>query len=226
MHTFTSDDQVGTIAARQPSSYRVFMKHDIDFCCGGNRALGDVCRERDLEPEALLSEIEQDAAENSASAADVNWEERSLIELIGHIIDAYHRPLRDEMPRLEFFADKVLNAHGERHADTLAPLADVVHTLMKDLEAHMAKEETVLFPWIIGGNGKSAGSPIHAMEVEHREAAEGLEAIRHYTNQFTLPEDACNTWRAYWESLQWLDRELRRHIHLENSVLFPRALAS
>ncbi|MCB2199982.1 iron-sulfur cluster repair di-iron protein [bacterium] len=222
MQSFTINDTVGTIAARQPSSYRVFMEYDIDFCCGGNRSLNTVCEEKGLNSSQLLDQIHQALG---GQESDVNWEEASFLHLISHIVDAYHRPLRDELPRLTFMADKVYNAHADRYAEQLSGLVEVVKTLAKDLLEHMDKEEQVLFPSVLGGSGTSAGGAVHAMEVEHREAALALEGIRKLTNQFTLPSDACNTWRAYWESLQWLDRELRRHIHLENNVLFPRALA-
>lgn len=222
--SYSASDTVGAIARREPRATRVFMEHDIDFCCGGDRPLDEACREKGLDTARVLDEI--DRAARDANSGQVDWTRRPLIELIGHIMEVYHRPLRDELRTLMELAQKVLEAHGDRHGDTLRELRDLLQEFRVDLLSHLDKEEQVLFPAVLSGEMRSASQPVHALEQEHRDAARHLERIRELTNRFQVPADACNTWMAYWDALERLDRDLRQHIHLENNILFPRAMAA
>jgi regulator of cell morphogenesis and NO signaling len=206
---------------RIPAASRVFMRHDIDFCCGGNRKLTDACAEKGLDAAALLDEIRAELAEEG----DVRWDERPLPELIDHILETYHRPLDEELPRLGRMTAKVLAVHGDKDPERLAELHAVYGAVAQELTDHMMKEERVLFPWILSGNGQTAHGPIHVMHAEHDSVALALARIRELTDNFTPPQGACNTWRALWLGLHQFDHDLRAHIHLENNVLFPRALA-
>lgn len=216
-----SNQTVGEIARLVPGSVRVFQRHGIDFCCGGKLAVADASSRAGVPVERLLAEIQ---AEEVRPGADVRWDEAPFEQLIGHIVERYHRPLDEELPRLEAMARKVARVHGSKDPERLESLLATVLQLRDELEPHMRKEENVLFPWILAGAVKGVENPIGAMLLEHDSAAELLEKVRVLTNQFEVPAEACATWRALWNGLERFDQELREHIHLENNVLFPRAI--
>lgn len=219
----TTSDQLSTLATRYPAASRVFMRHSLDYCCGGKRTLADACVEARLDPDALVNEI---AAEfKPDDEATRTWENAPLVDLIEHIVAAYHVKHKDELPRLLSMAKKVFDVHGTKDA-RLAQLLSVVNDVADELYPHMAKEEEILFPWIASGKGNTAVAPIEVMTQEHELVGEMLAKIRDLTDAFTPPGGACTTWRALWKSLEEFDADLREHIHLENNILFPRTLAS
>jgi len=219
-----SDTNVGDIATEHPLATRVFERHGIDYCCGGGTALTVACEKKGLDAEAVLAEIQKEL--EGATATEERWDEAPLNDVITHILETYHRPLDEEMPRLMAMADKVLEVHRDKAPETLPELVSVYGALKAELEEHMAKEEQILFPMIQRGQGAMAEGPIAVMHHEHDSAAAALRRLRELTNNYTVPEEACNTWRALWAGLQALEESLHRHIHLENNVLFPRALGS
>lgn len=221
--TITADVLVGQLATEQPLSTRVFARHGIDFCCGGGRPLGDVCADKGLDPETIVAEIEKELTASTEPAT--RWDSAPLVELIDHILEAYHVPLWEELPRLDAMARKVLAVHGDKDPEMLGGIVEVYGALKAELEQHMRKEEQVLFPMIKSGNGSMAGPPVNVMHAEHESAGEALRRLRELTNNYTVPEGACNTWRALWHGLEALENDLHQHIHLENNILFPRALA-
>jgi len=207
------------VAARTRTSTRVFQRHDLDFCCHGRVSLEEACAER-LDPDALIAEIEAEARDD---AAFERWDEKPLNELIDHLLDRFHASHREEVPRLVGLARKV----EERHADKAScprGLVTLVERMAEELELHMQKEEQVLFPMVRGGRGHLAMMPIQVMESEHEDVGRDLLRLREITADYTAPEEACDTWRALYLGLQELEGELKQHIHLENNVLFPRAL--
>lgn len=213
---------VGELAARHPLATRVFARHHIDFCCGGGRPLGDVCEKQGLDVDAVLSEIENELA----PAEDrQRWDLAPLGTLIDHIVNRYHLALREELPRLEAMARKVARVHGDKDPERLEALLQTFLILKAELDEHMLKEEQVLFPMIRRGHGAGADHPIAVMVREHQGAGDGLNRIRVLTGDYTVPPEACNTWRALWHGLEALETDLHEHIHLENNILFPRALA-
>ncbi len=230
----TPETTVAQIASRYPATTRVFERHGIDFCCSGDRPLDELCRERALPLAQLVEELEAAAASGLGEERD--WTAAPLGELVEHILAAYHAPLREELPRLERWAEKVRQVHGERFPDVVPPMVEVFHELKNELEAHMRKEEVVLFPGIValeqarrqGWSADAADSlaqPIAVMRHEHDEAAEALRTLRQLSGNYSLPEGACATFAALYRGLAELEQALHRHIHLENNVLFPRALA-
>lgn len=217
-----ADTPVGRIASELPIATRVFARYQIDFCCGGGRPLAEVCEDRRLDADIILEEIE---AETSPEGFQTErWDDAPLPELIDHIESRYHRRLDEELPRLEVMALKVLRAHGQKAPDVLPALVETFLGLKDELEHHMAKEERVLFPMIRTGHGGSATAPISVMEDEHESAGEALRRLRGLTDDYRVPEGACNTWRALWAGLAALEEDMHQHIHLENNILFPRAL--
>lgn len=217
-----TETTVGRLAAEQPLATRVFARHGIDYCCGGGRPLREVCGEKGLDTERVLDEIKKEMATPDASVE--RWNEAPLGDLIDHIIRTYHTSLREELPRLGAMALKVRDVHVEKDR-RLAELHSVFMGLKAELDEHMVKEERILFPMIESGEGAMAGGPISVMEHEHASAGAALHRLRELTDGYQVPEEACNTWRALWHGLAALEESLHQHIHLENNILFPRALA-
>jgi regulator of cell morphogenesis and NO signaling len=221
MQSISPQEKVGALAARFPESIRVFTKRDIDFCCGGDRTLEQVCKEKDISPDVITEEIRASQSETKETA---HWTEQPLGDLIDFILKRFHQPLLDDFSHIQALAEKALEAHRDKDEATLSRLARVVEDLKNEITSHLQKEEQVLFPWIRSGNGGTAGDPIRIMHMEHEEAALKLRRVRELTDNFTPPEYACATVEALWKSLEKLDSDLREHIHLENNILFPRAL--
>jgi regulator of cell morphogenesis and NO signaling len=209
------------LAVTHPAASRVFLRHGLDFCCHGGRPLAEACLPRGLAPESVLAEI----ASEQPSPDDVRWDERPIPELIDRIVSFYHRRLREELPELVALAAKVEAQHAEKATCPRGLRAHLerIHAAVLD---HLAKEEQILFPMILGGRGPMAGRPIHVMEAEHGDHGENLALTRQLTHDFTAPEEACPTWRALYLRLAQLEAELMEHIHLENNVLFRRVLAA
>jgi regulator of cell morphogenesis and NO signaling len=212
---------VGELAARHPLATRVFARHHIDFCCGGGRPLGDVCEMQGLDVETVMQEI---GREVTPQERIVRWDLSPIGELIDYILMKYHAGLNEELPRLEAMARKVANVHGDKDPERLHRLVQAVLELRAELESHMLKEEQILFPVIRAGRAMGADGPIAVMMREHETAGELLRLIRELTNNYTVPPEACNTWQALWRGLEALEEDLHEHIHLENNILFPRAL--
>lgn len=221
--SLTATTPVGKIAASHPLATRVFARYGIDFCCGGGRPLAEVCTAKKLDTDSVLGEIEQEIS--TTSDPEVRWDLEPVGDLIDHILGQYHGPLKEELPRIEAMAQKVHQVHGDKDP-ALGEISRVFSALRADLEQHMVKEEQILFPMITRGQGGMASDPISVMESEHETAGALLARLRELTNAYQIPAGACNTWRALWVALAELERSLHEHIHLENNILHPRALAS
>jgi len=222
--TITAETAVGAVATEHPLATRVFARHGIDFCCGGGRPLGEACAAQGAEIETVLAEIDREV--NSASESEVRWDDAPFADLIGHILQTFHAPLREELPRLEEMARKVNTVHGEKDPQRLAAVLDTIVALRAELEQHMMKEEQILFPMILQGQGAMAMGPVSVMEAEHEDAGRALRRLRDLTDGYQPPEGACNTWRALWAGFADLETQTHLHIHLENNILFPHALKS
>lgn len=215
---------VATIAREHPSTVRVFQLHGIDFCCGGKRPLGAVCRERGIPAENLLAEL----TEACERTGEETWDERPLAELVHHIVSRYHEALRRELPILGQLAVKVADRHGDRHPELLE-IRNLFDTLRQEMFAHMGKEEQILFPMIErleAGTEMAApplDGPVAAMEDDHEQVARILARMRALTSGFTPPASSCNSFRGLYQGLADLEGDTHVHIHLENNVLFPRA---
>jgi regulator of cell morphogenesis and NO signaling len=223
--TITELTPIGHIAAAIPSSVRLFQQHGIDFCCGGKRTLGAVCNERGLSFAATVAAIEASA---STATDDRDWAHVPLSALIEHIVSTYHDTLREELPRLQAMAARVSQVHGTRTPRFLQIL-EIVDALGADLLGHLRKEEMVLFPAIRAIDTDRAdaawlAAPVSVMEHEHDRAGALLDDLRELTGGYTPPDGACATTRALYHGLEELERAMHVHVHLENNVLFPRAL--
>lgn len=214
----TPDSRVGEIAAHHPLATRVFARHGIDFCCGGGALLRKAAEAKGLDAERLVAEMR---AELAAAPAGERWLDAPLPALVAHIVEAYHRPLREELPRLETMARKVARVHADRDPERRLPaIVDTFTGLRGELEAHMAREEEALFPALLAASGDC---PVAPFVDDHEEAGAALARLRELTEGYVPPADACNTWRALWAGLAALEETMHQHVHLENNVLFARA---
>lgn len=209
------------VATAHAAASRVFHRYGLDFCCGGQRPLTEACAEKGLSAEGVLAEI---AAEGDGQATP-GWHARPLAELIDFIEGHYHARLRAELPELVRLAEKVEARHADK-ASCPRGLAAHLAAARQAVVDHLAKEEQILFPLIRSGRGAQAGGPIYVMELEHDDHRESLVGIRRLTADLVAPPEACTTWRALYLRLAEFERELMEHIHLENNVLFRRALVS
>jgi regulator of cell morphogenesis and NO signaling len=230
------DATVSEIAAGSLAAVRVFERLGIDYCCGGKRPLADVCRDKGYALASVAGELE--SAMNTAAAPARDWNSAPLRELIEHIVGAHHEYLRRELAPLGARVEKVYRVYNERYGDTLIGLPDVFAGLRSELELHIRKEEMMLFPVIAayesavlagsplpGTPFGTVGNPIRMMEAEHASAGTALADIRTITANYAVPEYACVTYRSLMAGLQELEQDLHIHIHLENNILFPRAIA-
>lgn len=211
---------VGQLASTLSGASRVFHRRGLDFCCGGHVSLGQACASAGLDVDSVIAEI-QDEAQKPGSFE--RWDERALPEVIDHVLERFHEPHRQELPRLLAMARKVEEVHAEKRACPRG-LAAHLERLGEEMELHMQKEEQILFPLLRSGRGRMAAMPIQVMEQEHRDHGKGLERLRELTDDYTPPPEACGTWNALYLGLAEFERELMEHIHTENNILFPRAL--
>jgi regulator of cell morphogenesis and NO signaling len=228
--------QEQTLAEIVTSNYRtaaVFEKYHLDFCCKGKRSLEQACEEKQLNMTELLSELELTSLRETGAV--INFEELSLSQLVDHIIAHHHQYVKNEMPLIALYLQKIAAKHGGRHPEMLK-VFEIFIALKEELEMHMQKEEQILFPRIKAAEnrvweetGQAANqsflqAPIHVMEEEHDNAGEAMTAIRELTNNYTLPEDACTTYKLSFAALAAFETDLHHHVHLENNILFPKAL--
>lgn len=213
---------LGEIATRHPSATRVFLRHKLDFCCGGKRTLAEACSEAGLE----IGAVERELAEVQSRADDATgWQDRSLAELADHIEAQYHVTLRRDVPALIQAARKVERVHAQKPRVPTG-LADELTAFWDELQHHMRKEEDILFPLLRrGARGGAIQMPVRVMQHDHEDHALRLARIRELTDSMEPPPGACATWKALYAGLAALEAELMLHIHLENNILFVRALA-
>jgi regulator of cell morphogenesis and NO signaling len=225
---------VREIALEQPASIRVFEQFGIDYCCGGRKPLAEACAANNLEVDAVLTALEA-AAKSPAPIAD-DWTRASLEKLSGHIITTHHAYVKRELPRLAILAEKVVRRHGDTQSE-LPAIQTMLAQLDEELTQHLAKEELILFPYVAKleralaeggplphGCFGTVANPISMMTAEHDAAGELMAEIRQLSRQFTTPAGACPTYHAFYDGLREFEQDLHQHIHLENNILFPRAI--
>jgi len=215
----STSQSLANLALSSPIASRVLRRHRLDFCCHGGRSLAEACQERGLDADTVLGEIA------AAPATDVQTDFRQLpiSALIDHIVTNFHEAHRRELPALVELARKVERVHAGK-ATVPVGLAAHLLEMHQAMELHMQKEEQVLFPMIIRGMGSRVQAPVRQMELEHDEHGEKLRQLRRICRDFVAPEEACTSWRALYLRCEQLEADLMAHIHLENHVLFPRAL--
>lgn len=222
-------ETVGSIAAKDYRKAEVFKKYGIDFCCGGEKSLKEASAEAGISEELLKAELEK--ADTTVDTASQDYNKWKLDFLADFIVNTHHQYVRDSAPVIIGLAEKVAQHHGSQHAE-LWPLNERVNAVMKDLLEHVVKEEEILFPAIKAlltsqdpKSDASIQSVIDLMHAEHDHAGEDLRYLRKITHDYTLPADACNSYNYLFEKLKEFENDLFKHIHLENNILFPKAIA-
>jgi regulator of cell morphogenesis and NO signaling len=227
---FTEQSIIGEVVTIFPKASDLFKAYRIDFCCGGNRPLGEALKERNLDTEEILQQLNQ-LYEQSSDKVDKDWSQASYSELVDHIVQKHHRYLAEELPQLSPYVTKVMRVHEAEHPHLLQ-----VHTLFNqlktELEQHTMKEENEVFPLIIQfenhptiENYEKIKQIVEELMKEHDAAGDIIKEIRKVTSDFTLPEGACRTYQLVYNRLEALESDLFEHIHLENNILFPRILS-
>ncbi len=213
-----ADQPLSELAINIPMATALFRRNRLDFCCGGKQTLREACAKRDLN----LLEFEKEL-EALTTEKDPRLEKMPLPEMTIFIIQRYHDDLRQRIPELLSLAQKVERVHAD-HSACPKGLSELLEHMLNELQSHMMKEENVLFPMIRAGQGPRAAMPVQVMNAEHDDHGRQLDEVHRLTSDFTTPEGACGTWRALYAGLEKLEEELMDHIHLENNILFPRAL--
>jgi regulator of cell morphogenesis and NO signaling len=231
-----AESSVRDLAIDLPGAKQVFEKFGIDYCCGGGKALREACQEPGLTLSAVVRALEDATVAAKEKEEKLDWSSKPLTELISHILAIHHTFDREEIARIELLIPNVVSMHGKTHPE-LIQIQSVFGSLKQDLLNHMMKEEQVLFPYLVELQASTEGrspkpfpffgtvrNPIRVMSMEHDTAGEMLRSIRELSSNFAVPPEACTSYQTLYEALEALERDLHEHIHLENNVLFPRAV--
>jgi regulator of cell morphogenesis and NO signaling len=217
---------VGEIVAEDIRTANVFKKHGFDFCCGGGEKLETACSNKGADLEAIVADLEFVLSDQKSSD---DFQSMPLDKLVDHIFNTHHQFIYENGSITADFISKVARVHGERHPETVE-VAKLFNELMQDLHQHMMKEERILFPYIkkmaeqSQSNGAFVNGPISVMMAEHDTAGDILKKMNALANGYEPPADGCNTYRAAYANIQALEDDIHLHIHLENNILFPKAL--
>ena len=224
---------VRELAAVNPSAARIFERFGIDYCCGGEKSLAEACTAAKVNVNEVQTALEKPAPETK----DRDWQQASLAELVAHIVGKHHHFTRTEIARLTPLIAKVEGVHGQNHPE-LNKVQGLFRALAQEMTMHMVKEEHMLFPYIerleqaVNRGSQPAPpmfgtvqNPVRMMMMEHDSSGEALRRIRELTGSYTAPSDACVSYQTLYKALEEFEADLHQHIHLENNILFPRAVA-
>jgi regulator of cell morphogenesis and NO signaling len=227
---------IGEIVAKDYRAAAVFKSFGIDFCCKGQRTIEEACSTKKADPEEVISKLQEILSENRSESFDYNsWP----IDLLADYIEKkHHRFVRERIPMLLQFLDKLCKVHGDQHPE-LFKIKVLFSQSAEELISHMEREELIVFPYVRkmvktpDGHRKfdaphfdSVRNPILNMMAEHEAEGSRFEQIKQLANGYNPPEDACNTYRVTYAFLHEFENDLHKHIHLENNILFPKAVAS
>ncbi len=230
-----STETIGEMVTKDYRKAQVFKKFGIDFCCGGKKTVEEVCRTKGLD--AMLVKAELGSLGDQLQSSGHNFNSWALDFLADYIVNTHHDYVKTNVPFVTELANKVARVHGQAHPETIK-IAFIFNETGKDLLLHMMKEENVVFPFVRdlvqkGKNGRgtpaatfdSIETPTQMMEVEHEHAGEAMADIRELTSDYTLPEGACTSYTLLYKKLEEFENDLFNHVHLENNILFPKAIA-
>jgi len=224
---------VRELAAVNPSAARIFERFGIDYCCGGEKSLAEACTAAGVNVDEVQTALEKPVPE----AKERDWQKAPLAELVAHIVRKHHQFTREEIARLTPLIAKVEGVHGQNHPE-LSKVQTLFRALAQEMTMHMMKEEHMLFPYIeqleeaVNRGAQPAPpmfgtveNPVRMMMMEHDSSGEALRRIRELTGGYTAPTDACVSYQTLYQALLEFEADLHQHIHLENNILFPRAVA-
>lgn len=227
------DKTVAELVTKNIKTAHVFKKYGIDFCCGGGISIEKACENKEIDFSKLEEEL---LAADAPVAKNLNYDSWELDFLTDHIVNVHHSYVEESIPLLIQYTARVAKVHGEHHPEVVE-IEKLFHQVAGELVTHLKKEEIILFPFIkkmvkaekenicleTPGFG-TAENPIKMMEAEHEDAGDILKEIARLSNNYIPPEGACNTYRAMYAKLDEFEQDLHLHIHLENNILFPKAL--
>ena len=234
MH-ITEKNIIGQLVAEDYHTASIFKSYGIDFCCKGNRSIADVCSGKNIDVHKLINDLEQAAQPGDNSGIDYkNWP----IDLLADYIEKkHHRYVRQKCQEIQPFLQKVKKVHGDRHPE-LFEIENLFAQAEVELTHHMEKEEKILFPYIRNMVQSKSGhsdinrpffgtveNPVAMMRDEHDTEGDRFRKISALSNEYTPPADACTTYRVVFALLKEFETDLHLHIHLENNILFPKAIA-
>ena len=225
---------IGEIVTKNFSTSAIFEKFGLDFCCNGNVNFSEACLKKGVEDSAVTTELKNIfSAGNQSRESFDKWD---LDILADYIVLHHHSYVQEKIPVITEFGQRVLNAHSSNHPEVI-PICRLFEQVKNELEGHMFKEEKILFPRIKqmaeakrnnvtlpAAHFGTIANPIRMMEAEHISAGDALHEIQRLSNNHLPPEDACNTFKAFYFELQAFENDLHKHIHLENNILFPKSI--
>ncbi len=231
-----TDETLGEIAAKDMRKVEVFKKYGLDFCCGGKKTVKEACAEKGLDVAKVEQEL-QNSEKSSFTARPLPYNEWNLDFLADYIVNTHHSYVKKMIPDVRSYAEKVAKVHGAHHPELLQ-INKLAQEVCDEMAAHMVKEETILFPYVKqlvasknNGNNKvefgnisSIETPINMMEMEHEVVGNNMDKIREISNNYKLPEEACASYKYLFKTLDEFEDDLHIHVHLENNILFPKAL--
>jgi regulator of cell morphogenesis and NO signaling len=225
------DLPVRDIVVEHPETIPVLEQLGIDYCCGGQHTLAEACANRGLSPATVLEEL--DRRPQNTDPADNPWNKAKLKDLIDYIVEKHHVFARNQLALIRDLAAKVERRHGEIHPE-IFEVSEAFAAISAELSHHFYCEENILFPHItrletgqpaeLPPIPESVQQPVNRMMVDHEQTGNEFRLLREITNDFQPPADACTTYKALYRAMEDLERDLHQHIHLENNILFPRAL--
>lgn len=228
------DQIIGELVAKDYRTASVFKKHSVDFCCQGNRTIEEACEKKNIDTQKVLQDLEAAMQAKSESATD--YQSWPLDLLADYIEKKHHRYVKEKTHEIEPYLDKIARVHGERHPELLQ-IKEEFNASAAELAAHMEKEEQILFPFIRkmvdakqdhtkvdASHFGTVKNPIQMMMNEHTVEGERFRKIEELSNNYTAPLDACNTYQVAFALLQEFEQDLHLHIHLENNILFTKAI--
>jgi len=230
MMNITEQTIVGELVAKDYRTASVFKKQGIDFCCAGNRTIAEACAKKSIDPALVIETLEEIINKTNHPVADYNtW---PLDLLADYVEKKHHRYVEEKIVEIVPFLNKVASVHGDRHPELLE-VQQLFRGCVEELTSHMQKEEQILFPFVRQlATGKSVQAPfgsvqnpIKMMMHEHTAEGERFRRIVELTDNYMPPADACNTYKVTFALLQEFEEDLHLHIHLENNIMFPRAIA-
>ncbi len=219
---------IGEIVANDFRAASMFKEAGIDFCCGGNKSLTEACKEKGADESHLIQQLET-LSQTPISGA-MNFKEWDLSFLSDYIINTHHKFVLKNLPELVFYTQKIANVHGDHHPE-LIEVDSLFTKINEELLQHLKNEEEVLFPAIKEAEKNASPSvkstivsEITRMQGEHEFAGGAMDKINVLTHNYLIPEDACNTYRVALKLLEQFEDDLHIHVHLENNILYPKAL--
>ena len=231
-----TEKTVREVAVENPAATRVFEKLGIDYCCGGNQTLVQACQSVNLPVDKVLESLEEAERASQRTENDRDWRRESLTDLITHISSTHHKYVREEIARLRPLLEKVCSVHGKNHPELLR-MRPTFGDLAQELTMHLMKEEMVLFPYVVKMEEAvvqkdpvlpppfgTVQNPVSMMMHEHDTAGIALRVMRQASGDYTPPPDACVSYQTLYRALNEFEVDLHQHIHLENNILFPRAI--